>query len=508
LKKTILIRNSISGLIQVILTALLAFASVPIFINHLGIELYGIFALLGIVGNLNSLANFGLNGALIVYISKQGKGIQSNNDIIATTIFMTFVIISVASLALFFKQFILNSIFAIPENYFKEASKLFILLVFSNSILLLGQTATAVLDACQKIFINNMSQFMYSFLYWGGIILVVLSGGSLHQIGIIILFSAIIWFLVVSFFAYKVWGRINLKDSISNFIPSIKKQISYGSKIYLSGLISFLFEPLSKVLLSNYVDLRAVGLFEIAYKIKSQTNSLVAKSLYPLFPFIAANSPSKDFKLKLYDLSKKIQLFVVFLSGIFLFCMPYIMESWLGNNNSNEATIFVIVMTITMLLFSPSKIPIYQYLLANNLASRTFYIQLTSVLINIITFFVFLRYTGAFSILISNSLAFFGSFLLCNYYQIKFFEIKLTNVIIDEIIMLLLFVTNSLFGVIIFRMKSISLSDLFIFPILSYIILIIFVRIFKIFSKHESNYYFGSLGKVEPLIRKILWIRD
>lgn len=507
MKKTIIIKNSISGIIQVILTAVLAFASVPIFINHLGIELYGVFALLSIVGNLNSLANFGLNGALVVYISKQGKGHQSNNDIIATLIFMTSVIIFIATFTIIFRSNILKGIFSIPEKYFSEATKLFVMLVLSNSILLLGQTATAVLDACQKIFINNISQFFYSFLYWGGIILVVLSGGGLYQIGILILFSATIWFFIVYFFAYKEWGSFNLKDSIVSFLPSLKKQIAYGSKIYFSGLISFLFEPLSKILLSNYIDLKAVGLFEIGYKIKSQTNGLIAKSLYPLFPFIAANMPTTDFKLKLYDLSKKIQLFVVVISVIFLFCMPFLMKSWLGNSYTKEATIFVIVMTVSMLLFSPSKIPIYQYLLANNLAGRTFYIQLTSVFLNIIFFFIFLKEAGAFSILISNSIAFLGSFILCNYYQFKFFNIKLSVLIRDEILMASFFLISSFSGYLIFRIKPIGITDLLIYPSLTYFFLLIFLRTFRLFSKHDSNYYFGSFGRFEPFIRKILWIK-
>ena len=59
-KKT-LINNSLSGLVQLIITALLTFICIPVFINKLGVELYGVFAIVSVIGNLNIFANLGLN---------------------------------------------------------------------------------------------------------------------------------------------------------------------------------------------------------------------------------------------------------------------------------------------------------------------------------------------------------------------------------------------------------------------------------------------------------------
>lgn len=506
MKKNILIRNSISGLLQVILTAVLAFASVPIFINKLGMELYGIFAIISIVGNLNSLANFGLNGALMIYISKQGKSKQSDNDIAATIVFMSLIIITITIFAFAFKNYILNQIFAIPKIHLVEASDLFILLIISNSLLLFGQTGTAIIDACQKVYVSNISQFVYSLLYWGGVIIVVLSGGKLKQIGVAILFSASIWFSTVVFFAYRIWGKIDLSDFSSNFSSSLKKQISYGSKIYFSGLVAFLFEPLSKILLSNFIDLRAVAMFEIGYKIKSQINSLIAKSLYPLLPFIASNSGTVNFKQKLYDFSKKIQLFVIPFSIVLLFCFPILMKLWLGENSSTETTVFVIVMTTSMLLFSPAKIPIYQYLLANNHAGKAFIIQSISALVNIIIFFLFKASLGVYAILMANSIAFFSSYLICNYYQIRFLGIARLDLLKDEFILVLMFIFSLFINFIIFRLKSIALIDLLIYPLSSYLIFVIFIKVFHLFSKEDSALYFGSFGRYEANLRTVLWL--
>ena len=193
----LLIKNSLVGIIQFVLTAILTLISVPVFIHQLGMELYGIFAIISVIGNLNLLANFGLNGALLVYIAKQGKCRESDHDIIVTQIIMIILTLVFAMLAIIFCDFIIQKMFSIPARFVPEAKNLLIYLVFANSLLLLGQTYSAILDAKQKIYISNICQFIYSLIYWGGMIIAVSMGGQLTMIGMIALLSAIVWFLLV-----------------------------------------------------------------------------------------------------------------------------------------------------------------------------------------------------------------------------------------------------------------------------------------------------------------------
>ena len=71
-RKKVLINNSLSGVCQLVITALLTFFSIPIFIHKLGTELYGVFALVSVIGNLNLFTNLGLDVALRKFIAEQG----------------------------------------------------------------------------------------------------------------------------------------------------------------------------------------------------------------------------------------------------------------------------------------------------------------------------------------------------------------------------------------------------------------------------------------------------
>jgi O-antigen/teichoic acid export membrane protein len=185
MSKNTLVINSAIGILQFILTAILTLLSVPVFINKLGLELYGIFALVSVIGNLNLLSNFGLNSALLVYVAKQGKCRESDHDILATQIIMLAIMTLFITATVILKENIVLNLFSIPTKYSSDSGKLLIYLVFANALLLLGQTYTAVIDAQQKIHLTNICQFIYSLVYWGGMIAVVSLGGSLVTIGII-----------------------------------------------------------------------------------------------------------------------------------------------------------------------------------------------------------------------------------------------------------------------------------------------------------------------------------
>src|SRR5665647_1555287 len=114
----LLVKNSFIGIIQFILTAVLTLISVPIFIHKLGMELYGIFAIVSVIGNLNLLTNFGLNGALLVYVAKQGKCRESDHDIVVTQIIMVLLTVIFTLLAVIFSDLIIKDVFKIPSQYY------------------------------------------------------------------------------------------------------------------------------------------------------------------------------------------------------------------------------------------------------------------------------------------------------------------------------------------------------------------------------------------------------
>lgn len=499
-----LIRNSAVGIVQFVLTAVLTLLSVPVFINQLGLEQYGIFAIVSVIGNLNLLTNFGLNGALLVYVAKQGKCRQSDHDIIATQAVMVAIMVVFVSILLIFKASILENLFSIPTHYSSDSEKLFICLVLANAILLLGQTYTAVIDAQQKIHLTNIAQFTYSLIYWLGMITAVSLGGGLISIGIIALSAAAIWFVLVFVLFHLSWGKLNFQGIQSQFKKAIRKQLTYGGKIYLSGLAGFMFEPLSKILLSNFIGLNAVGLFEIGIKIKGQISGVLSKAFYPFLPFIA-NSPDNDLlKRKVFDFSKKIQLVVLPATILMAFVLTILAKLWLGEPRYEQAAVFAITLTTSMLLFSPPIMPVYQYFAAKNRADKNVWIQFSSVVVNAVVFLALYKTVGLYTILVSNTIAFLASYLLGNYYQYKYLGVNQKSEFPYYSKLLLYFLIISLACWLVRYYIPVSLFDLLIYPLIVGSSFILFVRTQKLISKTDLEVYFGTIPFLKKRLSRIL----
>ena len=280
--KRLLLKNSLSGIIQLIITAILTFVSVPVLISKLGLDLYGVFAVLSVISNLSTLADLGMDRALIVYLSKQGKVQESNYDIWVALCIKFFLLVVILALGFIFENFVLFDIFAIPESYRHDSIIFYRLILLSNFFMIMGMSFASILDALQKVYINSLYRLLYSILYWGGIVVFVLWGYGLKEIGFISVLSALIWFIFTVIAAIKFWGKISITGLHNNFNRILEKQLSYSSKIFSASLLSLLFEPLSKVLISNFVGLSCVALFDIALRIRGQIASLFSKAIYPL----------------------------------------------------------------------------------------------------------------------------------------------------------------------------------------------------------------------------------
>lgn len=422
-EKKVLIGNSLSGVFQLVITALLTFFSIPVFINKLGTELYGVFALVSVIGNLSIFTNLGLDVSLTKFIAEQGKNVESDKDILVSLGLSFSIIIPMSIIAFFLRSFLLTSLLHIPAVYYDQAEELLCFLLPANAILLVGQTFIAVFNGMQRIFLSNIIQLIYSCIYWGGIIVVVIMGYQLAAVGMIIFIAAITWFIINICIFLHYWGGISWQIYKTNLWRNVRKQIKYGTKIYTSGIVAFFNEPLFKILISNYFGINAVAYFEIALKIRGQVTGLFNKLTQPLFPYISKQSDTSFIANLVKETTNKIFWLVLPFCSMLLICCHCVIKLWIGSDVNNYA-LFVNGIVVPYLLFSPLTLPIYYYLLGKNHPEKTIIIQFSSVVVNIISFYALYHFIGIYTIILSNVLSYFASYLLGIYYQKIFLQIK------------------------------------------------------------------------------------
>ena len=138
--KKLLLRNSLSGIVQLAITAVLTLISVPVLISNLGLNLYGVFAVLSVVSNLSTLADLGMDRALIVYLSKQGRSQESNYDIMIAAGIKLLLLCIIIGIGILFEHFFLIKLLAIPQEYYRESRIFYRLILVSNFFMILGMS--------------------------------------------------------------------------------------------------------------------------------------------------------------------------------------------------------------------------------------------------------------------------------------------------------------------------------------------------------------------------------
>ena len=497
--KKLLYKNSIVGVIQVLLTTILTFVGIHFLISKLGVEEYGVFALISVIGNLNIFANLGLNFSLIKFISEQGDSVESNWDIIISIVILSIIIIPLSILFMLFGHFIMTNILNVPTNYIENTKQLYNFLLLSNILMLIGQLFSSVFDAIQKIYITNFLQMIYSTLYWVLIIVVLALGYSLGEIGICIFISTLVWFILTLYFFVRLWGRLKSKGIFSQKYRLLRKHFNYGSKIYLSGTLNFFYEPLTKLLISNFLSINYVGYFDIALKIRTIFLSFISKILYPLYPYIANLNDKVKISNLVNDIQKKLLYAVIIITAIVFGCTYQLIQIWIGQN-VNIISISVISI-ITFFMLNITGMPNYQYLMTHQV-SKTLVFQFANVIINITTFMLLYKLLGYYAILVSFNLSMLLTFVLTLYYQRKYLNSFMFDSLHYIYRLALLFVV--LFSIAILSRQIDNIVILIINPILIIVSSLIIFRYFNYFTVQDIEKYISGYGRIENIVKKLL----
>ena len=494
--RKLLVKNSLSGVAQSLVNIALVFTVIPVFIKILGTEEYGVFSLIITVGNLNIFTNLGLTSALIKFLAEQGKVQESNYDIVITFLLTTSLLLPFSLTAIYFNKFILLSILNVPVNLFAEARIFYIFILGANFLLISGQIAKAVLDSGQRIVITNFLQILYNFIYWGLILLVLLLGYSLPQVGMASLFSALIWFSLIAYNALQYWGKLSLEGILKNYIRVVKKQLAYGSKIYASGLIGFFYEPFSKILISYFIGITEVGFFDIAIRIKNQLWGIVLKIFYPLYPLLSSIKDKNKVRLLVQDLEEKTFFFIMPFVAIIIFSTFPFVHLWIGKDV--EIIAISVVSIVAVNLIRTTVIPNYQFLIAKGFAGKTVILQSSNVLTNFIVFGLSYQLIGYYAAILGNISSIFTSYVLALYFQKKYLGVLIFDSKNKLFKLVFIFGANLAIGAFLQILINNNLEKILITTPVLIITSLVMYKYLNIFNREDIYKYVGN----NKLLRK------
>ncbi|HSQ74685.1 MAG TPA: oligosaccharide flippase family protein [Bacteroidota bacterium] len=496
-----LAKGSLSGVLQVVLTTALVLVAVPLFVRILGQEAFGLFSLVALVGNVNAFANLGLNAALVRFLAEQGKSRESDHDIVVTVLLLVGVIVPLTVAGAVFERTVMLDVLNVPPELYDDGVWLYRAMLVSNVFVLLGGTCTAVLDAQQKVHLTNLFQIVYTVVYWGLILWVILAGQPLRTIAVTTVIATVLWFAAVVAGMIATWGMPVLTGLRTDGRASMRKQLSYGVQLFSAGVIGFFYEPLTKILLAHFLGVREVGIFDIGMRARNLVSSLLLKLLYPLYPLFAKLADHAQVRFLVHDVEQKSMLVVAPVLGIVILTVTPLVDLFFGTDVDLLAPT-IIWMVATYLLWGFTVTPFYTYLIAKGHAWKTVLVQILNVAANTALFLATFAWLGYFAAIAGNVAS-----NLCTWLFLMFLQWSmLRSLIFDswrQMVAMVLVIGISLGLSLAFPVAEWGFFTIVAAPVLVAGITLLLYRVFSVLTVDDVTRY---LGRGTRAARTCAWL--
>jgi len=496
--KKLIAKNSLIGMIEKIIIAIVTFTAIPIFIRILGSEAYGIFAIISVIGALDRFTNLGLNAALIRYISGQGRTQESHYDIVVALSLLLTILIPLTIALFLFHEFIILTIMKVPQDSYREARILFLFSAGANFLLFLGSPLTAVIESQKFMYIVSYLRILNRGLYWGLIIVFSLLGFGLSGVGIAIMISTVVWFAGTVIMMFRIWGPVSYQGIKRHYRIILRKQLSYSFKVYFSSLLVLILHPITKIFISNFFGVTNVGVFDIALRITRQVGGILRNALWPLFQLFSEIKDKSKTRMLVHDVEQKMYFLVIPLVSILFFITHPVIAIWIGEN-IEIITFSVISITGTHLLFTLTVHPQITYLTAWH-PVRVVHIQMARAVINILVILAAHRFLGYYTVLLSYFMAFFLTFI----YQLILQRKYLNSLIFDSLSQLFKLILSFCIllacGFVLYKSLNSHWIKILVIPPCLIVISAILYRLFRLITKEDVDRYFRKSGRLHRFV--------
>lgn len=353
-------QNSLWNIVEVLLGPFILFITIPIFLELLGKQDYGIWMLVNTIIIVMQSLNLGLNfstykhvSAAIPKMDKQQISETLNTNLSLTIIISIFSLLICCLLALgiyHFEWFIDNP----------QIKEKLIICIFVGVAILYYKLSEQILYNVYRAFEN----FKYVTILTSLIKIVILSGNLL----IAYFTKNIIWVLCFSASIGIIGLFINYLI-LHRFIPfykftfklskaSIKYEISYSLFVWLQSIMVIIAYQGDRLLVSYGFGVTILSYYAIIATLFNHIHMAFAAITAWLFPQIAKNKDDNQLILDLYQNARNVSAVIsIVCLSVFSILSKVIFSFWLGSENYGEIREYLKWFTIFEFFFIFTIIP-------------------------------------------------------------------------------------------------------------------------------------------------------
>ncbi|MFH1552854.1 MAG: oligosaccharide flippase family protein [Candidatus Omnitrophota bacterium] len=340
----IIVRNTRYNFLLKIWEIVAVLLLTPYILSHIGIERYGIWAIVTVVTGYFGLLDLGIGSAYVKYISEcyTNKDYNGLNGIVNTGFSFYLVLSVVISLLAFFSIHPLVSILKIPAGMEKEAS-----FVIIGGISLFGLSGaisvfSAIQAGLQRMDVSVKISLLSSVINVLGIIFVLGKGMGLIGLMLNNIFVFIIAGIINVIAAYKLLPSLVFAPFVRMKWDVFIKLLRFGYRMQIVRLSELVVFQTDRLLIAVFFGVRAVGIYQIGVTLVNYARQLPLFLIPAVLPAASEISTRKD-AAKLAELylrgSKYLFVIAAPIMALLISLANLIVNLWVGNGYETSAAI-------------------------------------------------------------------------------------------------------------------------------------------------------------------------
>jgi len=396
--------NMASGVVVTVINSVAMAVAFPIYLYFLGYEKYGVWLVLATVLNFAQLGNLGISHAVMKLVAEEhGRDdIEGIQQYVTTALALLCISGGLTLIVILVFKTQIIAAFKLSDENAKMAFWLLPYIGILSVYVFIVHASNATLSGLGRMDLANYTQAVGRIvavtvaailLYCGRGIEGLLIGNTLSY-----LFIHIVSFICIRRIAKIRFLRLENLDAQCG-----KRILHFGGTMFGGSVISMLFSPFNKLMLSRYAGVSSIPIYEIALMGSMQVRGLIEACLRALMPEISRLSANmtRDAKERISEIYRRAMR-LIFLFGTPLYvgliiASPLLLKVWLGQRFVETLpNVFRIMLVGTFL--SLLCVPGYYNLMGLGMVHYCFLSEVTKGVVNVVAVGMTILFVGTLSI--------------------------------------------------------------------------------------------------------------
>lgn len=339
---------------------LVAIFAIPLLIDGLGLERFGVLTIAWMIVGYFSLFDMGLGRALTKLVAeKLGQGQDNEIPSLVWTAISLMAVLGIlgAILIALISPWLVSSILKIPLELQNETKIAFLILAMSIPIVIISTGFRGVLEARQRFDLVNAVRIPLGIFTFLGPVLVLIFSKSL-----IIVVASLFFIRLLSWFAYIIlcfFVEPNLRRSITISRSLIRPLFHFGGWMTITNIISPVMVYMDRFIIGAIISMAAVSYYATPYEVVTKLFIIPSALMGVLFPaFSSALVQDSSYASQLFDRAVNYIFIALFPFVLVIVAFAHeILSLWLGTDFANNSSLVLQLLAVGVLINSHAHVP-------------------------------------------------------------------------------------------------------------------------------------------------------